>query len=106
MSIFDTFKKSIERSSTRVVSVGKRPFQMWMSKAKKQLNPDGIVNQVVNDVQTEVKKFTSQKPTSLKDYFAIGKYISQNSRQGFWGKGAIEAISEQLRKELPDSPNS
>ncbi len=37
----------------------------------------------------------------LATYFAIGKYISQNSRQGFWGKGAIETISEQLRKELP-----
>ena len=37
----------------------------------------------------------------LATYFAIGKYISLNSRQGFWGKGAIEAISEQLRRELP-----
>lgn len=37
----------------------------------------------------------------LATYFAIGKYISQNSRHGFWGKGAIETISEQLRKELP-----
>ena len=37
----------------------------------------------------------------LATYFAIGKYISQNSRQGFWGKGAIESISEQLRRELP-----
>jgi predicted nuclease of restriction endonuclease-like (RecB) superfamily len=34
-------------------------------------------------------------------YYGIGKYISQNSRQGFWGKGAIEAISDQLSKELP-----
>ena len=37
----------------------------------------------------------------LATYFAIGKYISQNSRQGFWGKGALETISEQLSKELP-----
>ena len=37
----------------------------------------------------------------LATYFAIGKYISLNSRHGFWGKGAIEAISEQLRRELP-----
>ena len=37
----------------------------------------------------------------LATYFAIGKYISENSRQGFWGKGAIETISEQLKKELP-----
>ena len=37
----------------------------------------------------------------LATYFAIGKYISENSRQRFWGKGAIEMISEQLRKEMP-----
>lgn len=37
----------------------------------------------------------------LATYFAIGKYISLKSRQGFWGKGAIETISEQLRRELP-----
>lgn len=37
----------------------------------------------------------------LATYFAIGKYISLNSRHGFWGKGAIETISQQLRKELP-----
>ena len=34
-------------------------------------------------------------------YYGIGKYISLNSRNGFWGKGAIDAISEQLGKELP-----
>ena len=34
-------------------------------------------------------------------YYGIGKYISLNSRKGFWGKGAIDAISERLDKELP-----
>ena len=34
-------------------------------------------------------------------YFGIGKYISANSRKGFWGKGAIDAISAQLQRELP-----
>ena len=34
-------------------------------------------------------------------YYGIGKYISLNSRNGFWGKGAIDSISEQLDKELP-----
>lgn len=37
----------------------------------------------------------------MATYFAIGKYISLNSRHSFWGKGAIETISEQLRRELP-----
>ena len=37
----------------------------------------------------------------LKLYFGIGKYISLNSRKGFWGKGAIDTISDRLQKELP-----
>ena len=34
-------------------------------------------------------------------YYGIGKYVSMNSRNGFWGKGALETISQQLEKELP-----
>ena len=37
----------------------------------------------------------------LSLYYGIGCYVSKNSREGFWGKGAIEAISRQLQKELP-----
>ena len=36
----------------------------------------------------------------LAVYFSIGKYISSHTRQGVWGTGALEAISQQLRKEL------
>lgn len=34
-------------------------------------------------------------------YYGIGKYVSDNTRTGAWGTGAIETISEQLRRELP-----
>ena len=37
----------------------------------------------------------------LSLYFGIGKFISDNSRGGFWGTGAIETISERLQQELP-----
>ena len=37
----------------------------------------------------------------LSLYYGIGKYISENSRKGFWGTGAIETISERLQQELP-----
>ena len=37
----------------------------------------------------------------LSLYYGIGKYISENSRKGFWGTGAIETISEKLQQELP-----
>lgn len=33
--------------------------------------------------------------------FAIGKYVSLNTRYGVWGSGALKAISERLRKLLP-----
>jgi len=33
--------------------------------------------------------------------YGIGKYISENSRKGFWGTGAIETIAERLQQELP-----
>ncbi len=37
----------------------------------------------------------------LLTYFAIGKYVSLNTRNGVWGTGALKAISERLRKILP-----
>ena len=37
----------------------------------------------------------------LAVYFGIGKYISQHTRKGVWGTGALDAISNQLRRELP-----
>jgi hypothetical protein len=34
-------------------------------------------------------------------YYGIGRYVSLNSREGFWGTGAIEQISTMLQKEMP-----
>lgn len=37
----------------------------------------------------------------LSLYYGIGRYISEHSREGFWGTGAIGKISKQLKSELP-----
>lgn len=37
----------------------------------------------------------------LTVYYAIGKYLSENTRKMAYGSGTLKAISEQLRKELP-----
>lgn len=37
----------------------------------------------------------------LSLYFGIGKFISENSRDHFWGTRAIESISERLQQEMP-----
>lgn len=49
--------------------------------------------------QLEAAKAVNQQMLAL--YYGVGKYVSENTRTGTWGTGAIEAISEQLRKELP-----
>lgn len=37
----------------------------------------------------------------LATYFGIGKYVSRNTRKGFWGTGALNQISDRLYKLLP-----
>ena len=37
----------------------------------------------------------------LSLYYGIGRFVSEHSRNGFWGTGAIDSISKQLRAELP-----
>jgi hypothetical protein len=58
-----------------------------------------VIKSAILQSQYEAAKSVNEKQLML--YYAIGKYISINSRKGFWGKGAIDTISEQLSKELP-----
>lgn len=43
----------------------------------------------------------SANAQQLQLYFAVGGYVSANTRNGTWGTNALKTISEQLRKELP-----
>ena len=52
-------------------------------------------------LQSQYSAAKSVNEKQLMLYFGIGKYISLNSRNGFWGIGAIDTISERLEKELP-----
>ena len=49
--------------------------------------------------QSRAAKFSNKEMLSL--YYAIGGYVSTNSRKGKWGTGAIKEISFRLREELP-----
>ena len=49
--------------------------------------------------QARSAQLINQEQLSL--YYGIGRYVSENSRKGFWGKGAIANISKQLKAELP-----
>lgn len=58
-----------------------------------------IIKTAILQSQYEAARSVNEKQLML--YYGIGKYISRNSRNGFWGKGAIDAISDRLNKELP-----
>ena len=58
-----------------------------------------LIKTAILNSQYEAAKSVNEKQLML--YFGIGKYISLNSRNGFWGQGAIDTISEQLERELP-----
>ena len=68
------------------------------------LTPD--LRQAVADIKTAILQgqYEAAKGVNriqLAVYFGIGKYVSQHSRKGTWGTGALETISSQLRRELP-----
>ncbi len=58
-----------------------------------------VIKTAILQSQHDAARTVNEKQLML--YYGIGKYISLNSRNGFWGKGAIDAISERLDKELP-----
>lgn len=65
-----------------------------------------LYNNAVNAIKTAILQgqYEAAKGVNriqLALYFAIGKYLSQHTRKGVWGEGALASISEQLRKELP-----
>ena len=57
------------------------------------------IKQAILLSQYRAAKLVNREQLSL--YFGIGRYISEHSRKGYWGTGAIERISEQLQRELP-----
>lgn len=57
------------------------------------------IKRAILESQGRALRLASGQELSL--YFGIGLYISTHSREGYWGTGAIEAISEQIRKEMP-----
>lgn len=52
-------------------------------------------------LQSQARTIRNANSDVLALYYAVGQYISTESRTQKWGSGAIKTISEQLRKELP-----
>lgn len=58
-----------------------------------------LIKSAILQNQLDAAKAVNQQMLAL--YYGVGKYVSENTRHGTWGTGAIETISKQLRRELP-----
>lgn len=58
-----------------------------------------MFNECLTRNKKSALKGVNQEKLAL--YYGIGRFISQNSRAGFWGKDAIDTISRQLSTEVP-----
>lgn len=71
-------------------------------KEKLSTQYNDAVKQIKTDIlQSQAKALKGVNQEQLALYYGIGRYISQNSREGFWGKDAISTISRQLSIEMP-----
>jgi predicted nuclease of restriction endonuclease-like (RecB) superfamily len=70
---------------------------MELNKTYKEAVKD--IKEAILRSQYRAASMVNKEQLSL--YYGIGRYVSQNSREGFWGTGAIEQISTMLQKELP-----
>lgn len=62
--------------------------------------------QAVKDIKSAIlrSRYQAAKLANkelLKLYYSVGGYVSAHSRDGYWGKGAIDAIAKALQQELP-----
>ena len=58
-----------------------------------------VIKQAIEQSRYRASKAANSELLSL--YYGIGKYVSENTRNGAWGTDAIRQISRQLQKELP-----
>lgn len=57
------------------------------------------IKQAIQRSQARALRTINNEVLSL--YYGVGRYVSENSRHGMWGKGALKTISGQLQKEIP-----
>ena len=57
------------------------------------------IKTAILESQLEAARAANKQMLSL--YYAVGKFVSENSREGTWGTGAIGTISAQLQREMP-----
>ena len=59
----------------------------------------GIIKDAIIRSRYQAATLVNKELLSL--YYAVGRYVSENSRNSIWGQGAIKYLSQSLQSELP-----
>ena len=70
-----------------------------MSEGKKLADAASIIKDAIVRSRYQAAVLLNKELLGL--YYAVGRYVSQNSRNSVWGQGAIRQLSETLQRELP-----
>ncbi len=70
-----------------------------VSQSEELANAVQVIKRAILRSQLKAVKAINQEQLAL--YYGVGRYVSVNTRNKNWGKGAINAISERLSKEMP-----
>ena len=95
-----------EKRKTPLFSFRQHYFCTFVAYNKTQMDINQNYREAVKTIKeailrSQYRAATSVNKEQLSLYYGIGRYVSKNSRIGFWGKGVIEQISSLLQKELP-----
>ena len=63
-----------------------------MNESQKYIGAAKVIKDVI--LRSQYRAASSVNKEQLSLYYGIGKYVSANSREGFWGKGVIDVISK------------
>ena len=77
------------------------PYEGWYSMGDLAKYGDAVQAIKTAILQSQYRAAKATNAEQLALYYAVGGYVSANTRTGKWGTGAVDAISEQLQKELP-----
>ena len=96
----------MRKENKGIFSFRKHYFCTFVAYNKAQMDINQNYREAVKTIKeailrSQYRAAASVKKEQLSLYYGIGHYVSENSRTGFWGKGAIEQISSLLQKELP-----
>ena len=78
--------------------------ELLMTEMKEKLSAqynDAVQQIKAAILRSQAKALAGVNQEQLALYYGIGRFISFNTRKGFWGKDAIATISRQLSAELP-----